>query len=102
MTLDSAISAITNLVINPIIFLAFGIALLVFIWGGIQYIRGGDDPKVRADGVRNFTYGILGMAIMISAFGIAKFIQALLPNTQQSQYTQGYTPPDINSLNKNP
>ncbi len=59
--------------VNPIIILAFSIAIAYFLWGLIRFLwnrKGGSDT---ADDKRHMLWGIVGMFIMISAFGIVNF-----------------------------
>ena len=57
-------------IINPIIALLFALAVIYFLWGVIQYIRNSGDAQKRADGVKHITWGIVGLVIMVSVFGI--------------------------------
>ena len=65
------------MIVNPIIMLAFGVALLVFFWGIVQFIssEAQADAK-RAQGQKKIIFGLLGMFIMVSAFGIIRLILA--------------------------
>ncbi len=89
----------------PIIYLAFAAALLVFIWGMIRYLvalhNGAADEKRQA-GQRHMIWGAIGIAIMISVFGIMQFIWgtlASLPGGSQGFNGQTATPPpEINGL----
>jgi hypothetical protein len=61
-------------IVNPIILLLFAVALVVFLWGMVLFVAKGDNEEARKTGGRHILYGIIGMAIMISAFGIMKLI----------------------------
>ena len=63
-------------VVNPILTLFFAIALLVFIWGAFIYIAHADDSTKRSEGGKGMLYGIIGMFIMFSVFGIIHLITA--------------------------
>lgn len=63
-------------VVNPVLYLFFTIALLVFIWGAFIYIVHADDPTKRSEGGKGMLYGIIGMFIMFSVFGIINLIAA--------------------------
>ena len=60
--------------LNTIIGLLFAIAVIVFIWGVIQFIAsaGNDEARKKAKGI--MTWGILGLAIMAAAFGIVNVL----------------------------
>jgi hypothetical protein len=72
-------------ILNPIIILGFAVAMLVFLWGIFEFIRNPADAENRKKGQRNILWGIVGLAIMFSAFGIIKIILA----------TFGIQPPSI-------
>jgi len=77
MSVVDLLNKINALILNPIIKLAFAIALLVFIWGIVQFIRSETADTKRADGLKKITYGLLGMFVMISAFGIIRLIMGI-------------------------
>ena len=68
------IDKIEDNVINPILVLLFAVALLVFIWGAFSYIVHADDPTKRSEGGKGMIYGVIGMFIMFSVFGIINLI----------------------------
>ena len=68
------IKSIDRYVINPLIVLAFAVAMVVFLWGVLQYVRGAGDPKARETGRNHILWSIIGMAIMFSVFGIMTVI----------------------------
>lgn len=46
------------------------VALLVFIWGGFEYLRGSSDPAARIAGRRHLLWGVIGFVVMVSAYAI--------------------------------
>lgn len=68
------INKINENIVNPVLYLFFAIALLVFIWGAFTYIAHADDPAKRSEGGKGMLYGIIGMFIMFSVFGIINLI----------------------------
>ncbi len=71
---DALIGRIETAIINPVIALLFGVALLVFLWGGFEFVRGADSPDGRATGGRHILWGSIGMGIMLSVYGIINLI----------------------------
>ena len=61
-------------IINPIIVLLFSLALLYFLWGVFDFVRNSSSEDKRNDGKQHMLWGIIGMAIMVSAFGIVNLI----------------------------
>lgn len=70
------IGKIETNIVNPILTLFFAVALLVFIWGAFTYIAHADDSAKRSEGGKGMLYGIIGMFIMFSVFGIINLIGA--------------------------
>ncbi|MEK7227447.1 MAG: hypothetical protein AAB641_00970 [Patescibacteria group bacterium] len=74
MPIESFLNKINQFILNPIIGLAFAVALLVFFWGIFQFINSETTDAKRDEGKRKIFYGLLGMFIMISAFGLIRLI----------------------------
>ena len=68
------LNKINRYILNPIIVLMFAVALLVFIWGVFQFISNATENSAREDGKRNMLWGIVGMFIMVSVYGIIRVI----------------------------
>ena len=75
---DAYISVIATNILNPIIALGFVATTLLFVWGVFSYMRGAADSSARADGARHVLWGVIGMAIMVSVYGIINFISATM------------------------
>ena len=65
-------------IIDPIILLLFAGALAYFFWGIIVFINNTDNPTGKEQGKRHMMWGIVGMTIMVCAFGILRFIDAII------------------------
>jgi len=61
---------INSKIIAPIILLLFSLSLVVFFWGIVDFIRGSDNETVRQIGKDHMIWGIIGIFIMVSAWGI--------------------------------
>ena len=68
------IQAINTYIINPIIGLLFAAALVLFMWGGVQLIWGANTDDSREKGKNHLLWGIIGMFIMVSVYGILNLI----------------------------
>lgn len=68
------IHKVNQVIINPIILLLFAVAVLVFLYGVFMYVKDSDSEEGRATGGRHIMYGIFGMFIMISVFGILNVV----------------------------
>lgn len=72
--MDAFLANAYEVVVQPVIFLVFGIAFVVFIWGLVVFIKDKDSEEGRETGKRNIVWGIVGMLIMVSVFGIINII----------------------------
>jgi hypothetical protein len=61
-------------ILNPIIALLFVLAFVYFIWGVIKYSWSGEQESMREEGRSSIIWGIIGMFVMFSVFGILRLI----------------------------
>ena len=74
-TLDCIINKVIAQIINPLIPVLIGIAMLVFFWGIIQYILNADSEEKRSTGRQHMMWGIIGLFVMVSVWGIIYLLQ---------------------------
>ena len=74
MDITDFLNKVNRAIVNPLILLLFGIALLVFIWGLFRFITSAESDEGREIGKKNILWGLIGMVIMISVFGIIRLI----------------------------
>ena len=70
----NTINPIISYIVNPIIMLMFAVATLVFTYGVLQMVFKGNDPEARETSKNSILYGVIGMFIMVSAWGIVMLI----------------------------
>lgn len=70
-------SRIATFILNPLIVLGFVVATIVFFWGIIELIAKADDTDL-AKSKRNVMYGVIGMFVMFSVFGILRLVLGTL------------------------
>jgi hypothetical protein len=89
MDINSFILRVNHYILNPIIGLLFALAFVYFVYGIIKFIRVNQDEKGtgRIEARDSILWGIVGMVIMFSVFGLIKFVLA----------TFGISPNDIGS-----
>lgn len=84
------VNKFVDLIIDPAILLIFSFAFVVFLYGLVEFMwdlnQGGETRK----GTQHMLYGIVGMLIMVSVWGII----ALLDNTFGLQISN----PDVSRL----
>lgn len=68
------ISKLGVLIINPIVYFMFAVALLVFIWGVFQYIKDWSSADAKKNGQQHMMWGIIGFVIMLAVFSIIRII----------------------------
>ncbi len=76
-TANQIIGKFVTIVLNPAIGVIFALAGLLFVWGILQFLWGLQEGKVNDEGKQHMLWGVVGMLIMVSVFGII----SLLSNT---------------------
>lgn len=66
--------SINRVIINPLIVFLFALAMVYFIYGLSRYLLSPDNEEVRKTSKQQILWGIVGMFIMISVFGILSLI----------------------------
>ncbi|MGC9605585.1 MAG: hypothetical protein ABSF56_02395 [Minisyncoccia bacterium] len=69
-----AINPIITNVVNPLVWLAFAVAFVVFAYGVVQMITHETDAEAHKRGRWSILSGIIGMFIMFSAWGIINIV----------------------------
>lgn len=63
-------------IISPIVGVMFLLAFVLFVYGIFGMISSSDDSDKRNSGKRSILWGVIGMVIMLSVFGIIRLIAA--------------------------
>lgn len=75
MDIHTLVGRINHFVINPIIAILFALAFVMFVTGLFSLFSSGkESEEALAKGKRHITWGLIGMVIMVSVFGIMNFI----------------------------
>jgi K+-transporting ATPase A subunit len=61
-------------ILDLLIPIVFALALIFFFWGIAQFIRSAGDTKTLESGKNKMIWGIVGLFVMISIYGIIKYI----------------------------
>ncbi len=67
-------SLLFGTIIGPAVLLLMTVALLYFLYGVVKFIINNESPDGRATGAQHMVWGIIGLAIMLSAFAIVIFV----------------------------
>jgi len=78
MTIVPFLHRLDNLVLNPLILLAFALSFVYFTYGVIKFLTldASDKSTSRKEARDSIMWGIVGMVIMFSVYGIIKFVLA--------------------------
>ena len=68
--LGRVLDPIISNVVTPVIMLMFALAILVFAWGIFEMVWKGGDAEGREKGKWHMLGGVIGMFIMLSAWGL--------------------------------
>ncbi len=68
------IGNIKSEIIDPLIWFLFVLGLLYFFYGVWELVRGAESEEARATGRQHIMWGVIGMFIMISFWGIMNLI----------------------------
>ncbi len=73
---DIVVCRIIHLVIDPVIFFLIAVALLMFMWGVMQFLinQSGGEEKSIAQGKQSMIWGLVGLLIMVSVYGIMHLV----------------------------
>ncbi len=82
LTIQGMVEAIVPLLIT--------IALVVFIWGIIQYITAGADEEKRSAARSVILYGVIGLFAIVSVWGLVAIIQNTFGVTDTSTIVPQY------------
>lgn len=74
--LRGIVDKVVTFIITPLVTALFFFALLIFVWGMFGLIAHGDDAESRKTGQNHILWGVVGMAIMVSVYGIIRVIGA--------------------------
>lgn len=66
--------AIDKVIINPLITLLFALAVVYFLYGLARYLLSPENEEIRKTSKMHMLWGVIGMFIMVSVFGILSMI----------------------------
>ncbi len=68
------VKSIDRVVINPVIFFLFAVAMVYFLYGLARYFLSPDSTEVRDASKAQMIWGVIGLFIMVAVFGILQVI----------------------------
>jgi hypothetical protein len=76
------VDPIISNIVNPIIMLLFAVGLLVFAYGIFEMVWNGSDSSAREKGRTHMLGGVIGMFVMLSAWGLIYIIAETVKSFQ--------------------
>ena len=64
------ITNINNVILNPIKLFLITLAIVIFLWGLVEFIAKSGSDSEREEGKKHMIWGIIGLFIMVSAIAI--------------------------------
>lgn len=77
MTFASIINNILKLG-EPLVFLLIGLSVVVFLIGIVKYMTQYGDENKRKESVQMMTYGLIGLFVMVSVWGLVSLFTDLI------------------------
>jgi uncharacterized membrane protein YdjX (TVP38/TMEM64 family) len=77
-SVQTLMNSISRVILNPLIVLLFALAIVYFVYGLAQYLLSPDNEEIRKTSKSHMLWGIIGMFIMVSVFGIINLIMNTL------------------------
>lgn len=65
---------IVGSIIDPLVLLIFSAGIFLFTWGLVVFLTQLDNPEGRRTGTRHMLWGIIGVFIMATVFGIISIV----------------------------
>ncbi|MBP6908356.1 MAG: hypothetical protein KBB75_00860 [Candidatus Pacebacteria bacterium] len=81
-SVETLMKSINKVIINPLILFLFSIALVYFIYGLVQYFLSPDNEEVRKTSKTHMVWGVIGLFIMVSVFGILRLVLGTVGETK--------------------
>ena len=76
--MDDLLNNIKTEIVNPAIYLLLALAAVYFVWGVFSFISNPESDEAREKGKQHMIWGIIGIAIMLSTFGIIEMIKGTI------------------------
>lgn len=74
MTIRDILCVLAFDILDPIIGILIVLATVVFLWGIVRYLSAGDDTEKLKEARRFIIWGIVGLFVMISVWGLVQLL----------------------------
>ncbi len=69
---QNMLAKIEGAILFPLMTLMMAVAFFIFLWGAYEFVAGAASEEAQTKGKSHMLYGIIGLLVMISAYGILK------------------------------
>ena|SRR3989344_1637277 len=73
-SVDSFIANANRLIVNPLIYLLFALAVAYFLYGMLQFLANKDNDEKKTAGKSHMIYGVIGITVMMGVFAIMNML----------------------------
>lgn len=77
-TLGGLITNLANTILDPLVGIALTVALVVFFWGMVKYIKSLGSEKDKIDGKAMMFWGVIALFVMVSVWGLVNLVSDTL------------------------
>jgi len=81
---------IIQYIVNPLIYLLIGVAVIYFLFGVFKFVKNADKPEERGIGAQHILWGVIGIAIIFGAFTLVHIIMNSLGSASSHPTTLPY------------
>ena len=74
--LRSLVASLIDIIRGYVVPFIIALALMFFLWGVFKTVTASDDAKKRQEGIAYITYGIIGLAVMISVWSLVYLLSS--------------------------
>ncbi len=79
-TAEEIIGVVVMDVLEPFVAALFAVALIMFLWGVVEFLAASDNETARETGKRHMLWGIIGLVIMVGVNGILWILITFVAN----------------------
>lgn len=76
--LDGFIANVDNMIINPLIYFLFALAIVFFLYGVLEFFMNQENEEKKTTGKQHMIWGIIGITIMLGVWTILNIILSTL------------------------
>ncbi|MBI5816856.1 MAG: hypothetical protein HZB09_00305 [Candidatus Yonathbacteria bacterium] len=85
----SDLLGVFSTIINALMPFIVALAVLYFVWGVFQFVASAGDETARGAGRDKMIYGIIGIFVMVSVWGLVNLLGGTFGLSGTAQFNQG-------------